>query len=129
MARQDTLEESKGIFEEGVEYKFQIKEIGDRVETTKSHYRKWTFTTFIDGNSHEITINFFPFQAIPLLEMMGFKKVDGKMSVDYDVVEGRTINAKVFNREYEKKDGSGKGKAYDLKDFRYVANENDEIPF
>jgi hypothetical protein len=128
MARVDILEEINGVFEENKEYKFQVKEIGDRVDTTKSHYRKWVFSTFIDGNAHDIFINLFPWQVMPIVEAMGAVKVDGKIKIDYDDIEGKSVYATVFSEKSTGKDG----KEYTnkrLKDFRKDENADDDVPF
>jgi hypothetical protein len=126
MARYDELSDGYA-FEEGKEYRFTITCIGEPVSTTNSHYRTWNFKTLIDGNSEDININLFPFQAMPICELFGFVKEKGKMKVDYDKIENKSILATVFYEKYKKKDGS-EGKSPKLKDFK-ACEQEEEIGF
>ena len=124
MSRIEELSAYQSAFVEGREYQWQIKEIGEKVPTAKSHYRTWIFTTFIDGNVEEMRVNMFPWQAAEIAEILGFKKENGKVKVDYDQIEGKSLFAKVVFEKYVKNGEERTGKRLDS--FRF---DKDEIPF
>jgi hypothetical protein len=127
MSREEILEEFVDPFVEGQEYRFNIVSIGDAVPTTNSSYREWKFETFIDSETHDIRVNMFPFQVIPIGEALGVPKVTGKMKIDYDKIEGQSILATVFYEKYKNKKGEDR-RAARLKDYRR-AETDETIPF
>jgi hypothetical protein len=104
---------------------FEVFDISAKVPTAKSHYRKWKFNTFYDGEVRQIWQNVMAWDELPLLMVMGYEP-DSKGGVDWDIsdiVGHKRVRGTVWHEPYE-------GKPYaKIKDFKPASADDQEIPF